>query len=294
MRRHLTVVVLTPSRLILAHTDEHAGDDLLPEPYTSTSTEAIALSVGEVRRRHPDGRQPDLGPQPAAEAVITIGWGGVGRLDLEPAGCNDPRVRGRPRLHRGAGLRRLLAARLRRRRRRRRRRRAAVVRRALSARTQHRVTARGAPSSSPPTASRSLGDVVPAVARRPRRRARPARGSVLPDAPAYVVFLVDGLGPGCWSATPTPRRTSPRCWPAAPGTAGVPSTTATSLTSLGTGADARARTGWSASPPGCRAPTGCSTRCCGTSPSTRSSGSRTRPRSPARPSRRARRRGQQA
>ena len=44
VRRHLTVVVLTPSRLILAHTDEHAPDDLLPEPYTSTSTEAITLS----------------------------------------------------------------------------------------------------------------------------------------------------------------------------------------------------------------------------------------------------------
>ena len=44
VRRHLTVVVLTPSRLIVAHTDEHAGDDLLPEPYTSTSTEAITLA----------------------------------------------------------------------------------------------------------------------------------------------------------------------------------------------------------------------------------------------------------
>src|SRR5919112_2573482 len=44
VRRHMTVVVLTPSRLILAHTDEHAGDDLLPEPYTSTSTEAIRLT----------------------------------------------------------------------------------------------------------------------------------------------------------------------------------------------------------------------------------------------------------
>src|SRR5688500_4809688 len=44
VRRHITVVVLTPSRLILAHTDEHAGDDLLPEPYTSSSTEAISLS----------------------------------------------------------------------------------------------------------------------------------------------------------------------------------------------------------------------------------------------------------
>ena len=59
VRRHLTVVVLTPSRLILAHTDEHAGDDLLPEPYTSTSTEAIRLCVGALGRGHPDGRQPD-------------------------------------------------------------------------------------------------------------------------------------------------------------------------------------------------------------------------------------------
>ena len=33
---------------------------------------------------------PTSGVQPAAEAVLTIGWGGVGRLDLEPAGCDDP------------------------------------------------------------------------------------------------------------------------------------------------------------------------------------------------------------
>src|SRR6476620_6250050 len=44
IRRHLTVVVLAASRLVVAHTDEHAADDLIPEPYTSTSTEAISLS----------------------------------------------------------------------------------------------------------------------------------------------------------------------------------------------------------------------------------------------------------
>ena len=90
VRRHITVVVLTPSRLILAHTDEHAGDDLLPEPYTSTSTEAVSLravaSVVVTRMV----ANPTSGVQPAAEAVLTIGWGGVGRLDLEPAGCDDP------------------------------------------------------------------------------------------------------------------------------------------------------------------------------------------------------------
>ena len=90
VRRHITVVVLTPSRLILAHTDEHAGDDLLPEPYTSTSTEAISLaSVRSVVVTRMVAN-PTSGPQPAAEAVLTIGWGGVGRIDLEPATCADP------------------------------------------------------------------------------------------------------------------------------------------------------------------------------------------------------------
>ncbi|WP_435769464.1 DUF5998 family protein [Nocardioides sp. SYSU DS0651] len=90
VRRHQTVVVLTPTRLILAHTDEHAGDDLLPEPYTSTSTEAVSLravaSVVVTRMT----TNPTAGPRPPAEAVLTIGWGAVSRMDLEPAGCNDP------------------------------------------------------------------------------------------------------------------------------------------------------------------------------------------------------------
>lgn len=84
---------------------------------------------------------------------------------------------------------------------------------------------------------RSLGDVVPAVA----AALGVAMGDepsdlVLPQAPAYVVFLVDGLG----------ARLLERYAHAAPylsgllaeqrtATAGVPSTTATSLTSLGTG-----------------------------------------------------------
>ncbi|KAB2810763.1 DUF5998 family protein [Pimelobacter simplex] len=90
VRRHQTVIVLTPTRLILAHTDEHAGDDLLPEPYTSTSTEAVSLravaSVVVTRMT----TNPTAGPRPPAEAVLTIGWGAVSRIDLEPAGCSDP------------------------------------------------------------------------------------------------------------------------------------------------------------------------------------------------------------
>jgi hypothetical protein len=90
VRRHLTVVVLTPTRLILAHTDEHAGDDLLPEPYTSTSTEAITLSSVRSVVVTRMVTNPTKGPSTPAEAVVTIGWGGVSRIDLEPAGCQDP------------------------------------------------------------------------------------------------------------------------------------------------------------------------------------------------------------
>ncbi|PWN03031.1 phosphodiesterase [Nocardioides silvaticus] len=90
VRRHQSVIVLTPSRLILAHTDEHAGDDLLPEPYTSTSTEAVSLSAVTSVVVTRMTTNPTAGPRPPAEAVLTIGWGAVQRVDLEPAGCNDP------------------------------------------------------------------------------------------------------------------------------------------------------------------------------------------------------------
>jgi hypothetical protein len=90
VRRHITVVVLTGTRLILCHTDEHAPDDLLPEPYTSTSTEAIRLSAVRSVVVTRMIANPTSGPSRPAEAVMTIGWGGVSRLDLEPAGCSDP------------------------------------------------------------------------------------------------------------------------------------------------------------------------------------------------------------
>src|SRR3954471_19325872 len=94
VRRHITVVVLTETRLILCHTDEHAPDDLLPEPYTSTTTDAIRLSsvrsvVVNRMVANPASFAGGGDPTPS-EAVLTIGWGGVSRLDLEPAGCSDP------------------------------------------------------------------------------------------------------------------------------------------------------------------------------------------------------------
>jgi len=84
--------------------------------------------------------------------------------------------------------------------------------------------------------SRSLADVVPAVAAalgHPLGE-RPA-GLVLPPAPSYVVFLVDGLGAELLHRYAHAAPFLSAMADGQPGTACVPSTTATSLTSLGTG-----------------------------------------------------------
>lgn len=87
IRRHMSVLVLTPSRLLLTHTDEHPGDTLLPKPYTSTSVEAVPLSrvAGVVVTRMVSAQTQQL-----EEALLTISWGAVSRVELEPARCDDP------------------------------------------------------------------------------------------------------------------------------------------------------------------------------------------------------------
>ena len=85
---------------------------------------------------------------------------------------------------------------------------------------------------------RSLADVLPAVARAlGARLGTPPSGLELPDAASYVVFLVDGLGARLLErhAHAAPYLSGLLASSSGPGTAGVPSTTATSLTSLGTG-----------------------------------------------------------
>ena len=81
---------------------------------------------------------------------------------------------------------------------------------------------------------RSLGDVMPSIGR--ALGLIPAAPIALPEAPGYVVLLVDGLGARLLEryADAAPYLSSLLAGQQ-PGTAGVPSTTATSLTSLGTG-----------------------------------------------------------
>ncbi len=92
VRRHVTVLVLTETRFIVSHTDEQTADTTSPTPYATTSTESVKLgriSSVVISRvvANPEQYVPGTPPR---EVVLTIGWGAVSRIDLEPAACGDP------------------------------------------------------------------------------------------------------------------------------------------------------------------------------------------------------------
>jgi hypothetical protein len=92
LRRHVTVLALTPTRLIVGHTDENPADETSPTPYATSSTEAVRIVRIDsvvVTRVAADPATHKSGA-PVRECVLTIGWGAVARLDLEPASCGDP------------------------------------------------------------------------------------------------------------------------------------------------------------------------------------------------------------
>ena len=94
VRRHMTVLALTPTRLVHSHTDEYPADESVPEsrPQAETSTEAIRcariFSVA-LTKVIPDPARYVPGETMPSEVVLTIGWNALRRLELEPAHCGD-------------------------------------------------------------------------------------------------------------------------------------------------------------------------------------------------------------
>ncbi len=102
VRRHVTVMVITPTRLLVAHVDDHHGDAVVevgvPRPSASappvaaSSVESVPLhQVGSVVVSHRvvDPARYRSGQAPA-ELVLGLSWGTLRRVDLEPAACADP------------------------------------------------------------------------------------------------------------------------------------------------------------------------------------------------------------
>lgn len=91
VRRHITVLALSATRLLVCHTDEHPPSDTLPQPHASTTTEMVRLSrvhSVQVTRVVPEPASYEPGTLPT-EVVLTIGWGTMSHVDLEPASCGD-------------------------------------------------------------------------------------------------------------------------------------------------------------------------------------------------------------
>jgi hypothetical protein len=92
VRRHITVLVLTPSRLIYSHTDEHPGTEENEAPAAETSTEAVRFSRIQsvaITRVVPDPASYIPAVTMPTEVVLTIGWNVLSHVELEPAHCGD-------------------------------------------------------------------------------------------------------------------------------------------------------------------------------------------------------------
>jgi hypothetical protein len=93
VRRHATVMALTPTRLVYSHTDEYPADENDPEsrPQAETSTEAVRhtrISSVALTRVFSDPDKYKPGSMPS-EAVLTIGWNVLSHIEIEPAHCGD-------------------------------------------------------------------------------------------------------------------------------------------------------------------------------------------------------------
>jgi hypothetical protein len=92
VRRHITVLALTASRLVIAHADDHTDEGPGHDELATATTESVPLSaVRGVMLTHvvtnpQEYRRGSLG----REITLTLGWGAVSRIDLLPASCSDP------------------------------------------------------------------------------------------------------------------------------------------------------------------------------------------------------------
>ncbi len=93
IHRHVTVLALTPTRLIVGHTDDQPAEPPATGINAASSTESIALTkVNAVTLTRVVTRPEEYraGSRDVSETWLTVGWGAVRRLDLEQATCPDP------------------------------------------------------------------------------------------------------------------------------------------------------------------------------------------------------------
>ncbi len=92
VRRHVTVLVLTETRLVIGHADDHSDDPHGMEDVATATTESVPLRfVRGVMLTHVVADPRNYVPGSLGrEMTLTVGWGTVSRVDLLPATCGDP------------------------------------------------------------------------------------------------------------------------------------------------------------------------------------------------------------
>ena len=93
IHRHVTVLALTPTRLIVGHTDDQPAEPPLTGIYAASSTESVGLdkiNTVVLTRVVPQPESYRVGSTAVHETWLSVGWNAVRRLDLEPASCSDP------------------------------------------------------------------------------------------------------------------------------------------------------------------------------------------------------------
>lgn len=89
--RHMSVLVVTPTRLIICHTDDHTDDPKGAAAISSTESVPLRL-LGAIALSRVVAHPERFGTSAAAvvETWLTLSWNTVRKVDLEPAACADP------------------------------------------------------------------------------------------------------------------------------------------------------------------------------------------------------------
>lgn len=90
VRRHVTVLVVTERRLVIAHADDHAEPDGAPTATATTETVPLAAVRGVMVTHVVTAPESFTPGTHSRDITLTLGWGAVSRLDLVPAQCGDP------------------------------------------------------------------------------------------------------------------------------------------------------------------------------------------------------------
>lgn len=96
VRRHVTVMVISGSRLVIAHADDHTPSldtpTIVARSVATATTETVPLSAirGVMLTHVVTSPERYVAGSLGREVTVTIGWGTVSRVDLLPAACADP------------------------------------------------------------------------------------------------------------------------------------------------------------------------------------------------------------